>query len=51
MLAQGVLGMETDIDISGYNLARFADTKLLTGAYGIGSISWYASGRPRACAA
>jgi len=37
--AQTVLGQATDVDISGYGLDRFAAGRLLTGAYGIGSIS------------
>lgn len=37
--AQTVLGQTTDVDISGYGLDRFATGRLLTGAYGIGSIS------------
>ncbi len=39
VLAQSVLGMETDVDITPYRLGRFAEGELLTGAYGIGSIS------------
>ncbi len=39
VLAQSVLGIETDVDITPYRLARFAEGELLTGAYGIGSIS------------
>lgn len=37
--AQTALGLPTDVDISGYGLDRFESGKLLTGAYGIGSIS------------
>ncbi len=37
--AQTVLGQATDVDIGGYGLDRFASGQLLTGAYGIGSIS------------
>ncbi len=37
--AQTALGLPTDVDISGYGLDRFAAGRLLTGAYGIGSIS------------
>lgn len=37
--AQTVLGQRTDVDISGYGLDRFAAGRLLTGSYGIGSIS------------
>lgn len=51
VLAQSVLGNETDVDITSYRLARFAEGELLTGAYGIGSISRYAFGRPQGCAA
>lgn len=39
VLAQNMLGRSTDVDISGYRLGRFAEGKLLTGTYGIGSIS------------
>jgi sarcosine oxidase subunit beta len=39
VLAQQMLGQPTDIDIAGYGLERFAQGRLLTGAYGIGSIS------------
>ena len=38
-LAQTVLGQAPDVDIAPYRLGRFADGALLTGAYGIGSIS------------
>ncbi len=37
--AQTALGLATDVDISGYGLDRFAGGRLLTGSYGIGSIS------------
>ncbi|MBI08012.1 MAG: amino acid dehydrogenase [Rhodospirillaceae bacterium] len=37
--AQTALGLATDVDISGYGLDRFETGRLLTGAYGIGSIS------------
>ncbi len=37
--AQTVLGQTTDVDIGGYGLDRFETGRLLTGAYGIGSIS------------
>ena len=37
--AQCVLGLKTDVDISGYSLARFASGRLLSGVYGVGSIS------------
>jgi glycine/D-amino acid oxidase-like deaminating enzyme len=39
VLAQNVLGLPTDVDIGGYRLGRFAEGALLTGTYGIGSIS------------
>jgi sarcosine oxidase subunit beta len=39
MLARTVLGETPEVDISGYGLGRFDDGALLTGAYGIGSIS------------
>ncbi len=39
VLAQTALGLAPDIDIAPYRLGRFAEGKLLTGAYGIGSIS------------
>lgn len=38
-LAQQALGQDMDVDITPYGLARFAEGRLLTGAYGIGSIS------------
>jgi sarcosine oxidase, subunit beta len=38
-LAQTVLGRPPDIDLHPYRLGRFADGDLLTGSYGIGSIS------------
>jgi glycine/D-amino acid oxidase-like deaminating enzyme len=38
-LAQQVLGLDMDVDIGAYGLARFATGKLLLGAYGVGSIS------------
>ena len=38
-LAQQALGQDMDVDISAYGLERFADGKLLIGAYGVGSIS------------
>ena len=37
--AQTALGLATDVDISGYGLDRFETGRLLTGAYGTGSIS------------
>ena len=39
VLAQQILDQATDVDIAAYGLARFAEGKLLTGAYGVGSIS------------
>ncbi len=39
VLAQTILDQQTDVDISGYRLSRFAEGKLLTGSYGVGSIS------------
>ena len=39
VLAQTVLEQRTEVDIHGYRLGRFAENDLLTGAYGIGSIS------------
>ena len=36
---QQVLGQDMDVDITPYRLERFAEGKLLVGAYGIGSIS------------
>ena len=39
VLAQDILGQDTDVHIGAYGLGRFAEGKLLTGAYGIGSIS------------
>ena len=39
VLAQTALGMVPDVDIAPYRLTRFAEGDLLTGAYGIGSIS------------
>ncbi len=39
MLARTVLGEAPEVDISGYRLGRFEEGVLLTGAYGIGSIS------------
>ena len=37
--AQIVLGQETDVDVAGYSLARFSAGRLLTGVYGVGSMS------------
>ncbi len=39
VLAQQVLGQEPEIDIAPYALSRFAEGRLLVGAYGVGSIS------------
>lgn len=39
VLAQKVLGLECDIDITPYRFSRFAEGKELVGTYGIGSIS------------
>ena len=39
VLAQGALGRPQDVDIGPYRIGRFAEGALLTGAYGIGSIS------------
>lgn len=39
VLAQQILGQKTDVDIAAYGLERFAEGRLLTGAYGVGSIS------------
>jgi sarcosine oxidase subunit beta len=39
VLAQAALGQATDVDIVPYRLSRFTEGKLLTGAYGVGSIS------------
>ncbi len=39
VLAQSVLGLEPEVDIAPYRLARFAEGEPLSGAYGIGSIS------------
>lgn len=38
-LAQSILGEPTDVDLAPYGIERFASGALLTGAYGIGSIS------------
>jgi sarcosine oxidase subunit beta len=38
-LAQQVLGQDMDVDITPYGLERFAEGRLLVGAYGVGSIS------------
>ncbi|MFQ5937459.1 MAG: NAD(P)/FAD-dependent oxidoreductase [Acidiferrobacterales bacterium] len=39
VLAQSILSLTPDVDIRPYRLSRFAEGELLTGAYGIGSIS------------
>jgi glycine/D-amino acid oxidase-like deaminating enzyme len=39
VLAQSALGLPQDVDLSPYCLGRFAEGELLTGSYGIGSIS------------
>jgi len=39
LLAQEILGQPQDIDLSGYDLGRFQRGELLTGVYGVGSIS------------
>ncbi|MEE8187750.1 MAG: FAD-binding oxidoreductase [Kiloniellales bacterium] len=39
VLAQQILGQASDVDIAAYGLERFAEGRLLTGAYGVGSIS------------
>ncbi len=39
VLAQTALGHTADVDITPYCLGRFAEGKLLVGAYGVGSIS------------
>ena len=39
VLAQQALGLEQDVAIAPYRLSRFAEGALLTGAYGVGSIS------------
>jgi sarcosine oxidase, subunit beta len=38
-LAQTILGQTADVSLDPYRLSRFAEGKLLVGAYGIGSIS------------
>ena len=38
-IAQQLLGRTPDIDLTGYRAGRFAEGDLLTGAYGVGSIS------------
>ena len=39
VLAQSVLGLEEEVAIAPYSLDRFAAGRLLTGVYGVGSIS------------
>ncbi len=39
VLAQSALGLAPEVDLAPYRLGRFAEGDLLTGAYGIGSIS------------
>ena len=39
VLAQSALGHTPEVDLTPYRLGRFAEGELLTGAYGIGSIS------------
>lgn len=39
VLAQSILGQATDVDITPYRASRFEEGALLTGAYGVGSIS------------
>jgi len=39
VLAQSALGLDPEVDLAPYRLGRFAEGDLLTGAYGIGSIS------------
>ncbi|MFQ5755641.1 MAG: NAD(P)/FAD-dependent oxidoreductase [Acidiferrobacterales bacterium] len=39
VLAQTILGQTPDVDLQPYRLGRFAEGELLSGAYGIGSIS------------
>ena len=39
VLAQTLLGQTPDVDIAPYRGSRFAEGKLLTGSYGVGSIS------------
>jgi glycine/D-amino acid oxidase-like deaminating enzyme len=39
VLAQAALGLDQDIDLGPYRLGRFAEGRLLAGAYGVGSIS------------
>jgi glycine/D-amino acid oxidase-like deaminating enzyme len=39
VVAQAVLGQQTDVDIQGYDISRFSKGQLLEGSYGIGSIS------------
>ncbi len=39
VLAQSALGLAQDVDLAPYRLGRFAEGRLLTGVYGVGSIS------------
>jgi glycine/D-amino acid oxidase-like deaminating enzyme len=39
VLAQSALGLAQDVDLRPYRLSRFGEGELLTGSYGIGSIS------------
>ena len=39
VLAQSALGLTAEVDLTPYRLGRFAEGELLTGAYGVGSIS------------
>ena len=39
MLAQSMLGQAPDIALEPYCITRFADGRLLSGAYGIGAVS------------
>ena len=39
ILAQLTLNESCDVDLHPYRLSRFAEGELLTGAYGVGSIS------------
>ncbi len=39
VLAQAALGLAQDVDVAPYRLGRFAEGDLLTGSYGVGSIS------------
>ena len=39
VLAQSILGQEEEVALAPYGLGRFASGALLTGSYGVGSIS------------